>query len=205
MKTVGVSRGNYLPAYTYVKLVYRSDLNTYNLAAGESRLFSMNSMFDPDVSGAGGQPSGFDQMALMYNNYQVYGCSIEATFSNGQSGAVGISEALVATSNTNVVGAWDQYEDQAGTKRRMITALGSSGSVRKIRMFRRVRRVLGLNRKQFGDANYGPLVSANPATQAYWVIYVRPFDRTTAPTITGSVKLTYYAKFYRPKRVPADA
>lgn len=37
--------------------------------------FNLNSLFDPDQTGSGHQPYGFDQMAALFNRYRVYGCS----------------------------------------------------------------------------------------------------------------------------------
>lgn len=37
--------------------------------------FNLNSLFDPDRTGTGHQPYGFDQLSALYNRYRVYGCS----------------------------------------------------------------------------------------------------------------------------------
>lgn len=34
--------------------------------------FNLNSIYDPDLSGTGHQPYGFDQLATVYNRYRVY-------------------------------------------------------------------------------------------------------------------------------------
>lgn len=187
-----------------VKLVYRSDINTYDVGSGEFRFYAMNNLFDPDITGAGGQPIGYDALAAKYQFYKVYGASIKASFSNGQSGAVGISEALVGTATSTTTPVWDQMEDQAGTRHKMIPALGSSGSVKSIRMYRKPRGTLGVNKKEYASANFGAAVTGNPVTQAYWIVGVRAWDRTTTTSIKGSVKLTYYCKFYGPKLLVGD-
>lgn len=38
--------------------------------------YSCNSLYDPDFTGAGHQPMGYDQMALLYNHYLVAGAKI---------------------------------------------------------------------------------------------------------------------------------
>jgi hypothetical protein len=44
-----------------------------NAAVGTpvAQIFSANGLYDPDVSGIGHQPYGFDQMAVFYNHYEV--------------------------------------------------------------------------------------------------------------------------------------
>jgi len=40
-----------------------------------SYIFNLNSVFDPDRSGVGHQPYGYDTLATLYNRYRVIGCS----------------------------------------------------------------------------------------------------------------------------------
>lgn len=42
--------------------------------------FRLNSIFDPDLSGVGHQPLGYDQYALMYHQYRVDYCTAEVTW-----------------------------------------------------------------------------------------------------------------------------
>jgi hypothetical protein len=41
--------------------------------------FSLNSLFDPNTTGTGHQPRGFDQIKTLYNRYRVYGVSYRVT------------------------------------------------------------------------------------------------------------------------------
>jgi len=44
--------------------------------APNTRFFSANDVFDPDVSGAGHQPIGYDQMMLFYEHFAVFSSHI---------------------------------------------------------------------------------------------------------------------------------
>lgn len=83
-----------------------SVLGTYN-----EFLFNMNSLFDPDRSGVGHQPLGFDQLAVVYQRYRVLKCifkitpmitatntnmSIVAFTSNNTAALTSVSQALEA-------------------------------------------------------------------------------------------------------------
>jgi hypothetical protein len=43
--------------------------------------FNLNSLFDPDRTGAGHQPRGFDEISTLYNRYRVYGLAYKITAS----------------------------------------------------------------------------------------------------------------------------
>lgn len=45
-----------------------------------TNVFSVNSLFDPDRTGAGHQPRGFDQISLLFSKYIVVGAKISATY-----------------------------------------------------------------------------------------------------------------------------
>jgi len=46
-----------------------------------NQVFSMNSVFDPDVTGVGHQPMYFDRYQAIYNNYRVLGSRLTAEIS----------------------------------------------------------------------------------------------------------------------------
>lgn len=47
-----------------------------------SRAFRLNSVYDPDLSGTGNQPVGFDQWAAFYNKYRVLSTDVEIRLEN---------------------------------------------------------------------------------------------------------------------------
>lgn len=48
-------------------------MNTIQAAANVEYLFSLTSAYDPEITGTGGQPRGWDQWASIYRNYIVSG------------------------------------------------------------------------------------------------------------------------------------
>lgn len=55
---------------------------TVTLATVTSRLFRLNSLYDPDLSGLGTQPVGYDQWAAFYNKYRVVSTEVEIRVEN---------------------------------------------------------------------------------------------------------------------------
>lgn len=57
------------------------DTVTVALSSGEgAQLYSANGLFDPNVTGSGHQPLGFDQMMLFYHHYTAITSRIKVTF-----------------------------------------------------------------------------------------------------------------------------
>lgn len=57
----------------------------FNLTGGAGftiRSFRLNSIFDPDQTGIGGQPTYFTELAAVYNRYKVFSADVEITFIN---------------------------------------------------------------------------------------------------------------------------
>lgn len=73
------------PMRIFRKLRYVDDYTPLQpLTAGVAvgHVFNLNSLYDPDETGAGNQPRGFDQYMAMYRNYVVLGARVTAKFVN---------------------------------------------------------------------------------------------------------------------------
>lgn len=70
------------PPRTICKLKY-ADQQGLTTAVGNvpvAQLYNLNSLFDPDRTGAGHQPYGFDQLATIYGRYRVFKVSYRVIF-----------------------------------------------------------------------------------------------------------------------------
>lgn len=92
-KSFGISP---MPKSFATKLKYSTTLQLDPGIAGLAavHVFAANDAFDPDVSGAGHQPRGFDQLMTMYDRYTVVGSKITINCANNDASSaqtVGIS------------------------------------------------------------------------------------------------------------------
>lgn len=55
--------------------------------------FRLNSLFDPDFTGTGSQPTSFDQWMTLYDRYRVVACEVDVTVSNSNGTAIAIAAA----------------------------------------------------------------------------------------------------------------
>ena len=71
-----------MPDQMFIKLKYAT---SYRITAAQfHKVFSGNGLYDPDVSGVGHQPLGFDQWMTLYNRYRVYASRIVVNVVNLQ-------------------------------------------------------------------------------------------------------------------------
>lgn len=75
---------NARPQYTRANLYYFENNISINPSAGAAAVyvFTVNGLYDPNITGIGHQPSGFDQYMALYNQYVVLGSTIKVTFAN---------------------------------------------------------------------------------------------------------------------------
>lgn len=68
---------SFMPGRKSARLVYCSDaLGATTTVAIQWHDFAANGMYDPDITGVGHQPMGFDQLAAIYQRYRVNACKI---------------------------------------------------------------------------------------------------------------------------------
>ncbi len=79
--SVANPRWGFLNPHMYVTLNYIYEA-TFTIATvtGTQQVMNLNSLFDPDRTGTGHQPYGYDQLAALYNRYRVLKSKWEVTF-----------------------------------------------------------------------------------------------------------------------------
>lgn len=193
------------PAVQYVKLPY-TDFRLVSLAAStlDTRSWSINSLFDPDVSGAGGQPLFFDQYATMYRTYRVYGAKYMFKVSFGASTnacyhpTVCVLPCHDATTYSTIAVAMQMK----GAKYRNLVPASTTTT---IKGYISMASLLGIPKRQVSsDDRFQADVSANPAERGHVHIYVQNNDGTNAMIMTCEIKIVYYCKFYDLKQVTAS-
>jgi len=85
------------------KLTYfeRSSLNPGAGGIAADRVFRLNSLYDPDLTGVGHQPAGFDQLMALYKYFAVVGAEAHVSFQNTDTTNDAICCASVSNVNTS--------------------------------------------------------------------------------------------------------
>lgn len=188
--------------FNYVTAV---DLTLSSAGAVEGHFFSANSPHDPDVTGVGHQPLGWDQWANFYNHYLVEDAYIQVEFVNnattgnyGNSGVVGVcltDDLAVPTGS----GGSTLCEQPKTTWRAMTgaTTRGKDAIVIRKRF----------NAKRFFQSKYdqgdcGGEFGANPADLGYFCVFVcNPQGGTDTIPITAYVSISYLTRLGESREV----
>ncbi len=184
------------PDTMYVKLKY---FNPVILSGGTSagNIYRGNSVFDPSESGATNtQPGGFDQWALMYQNYQVLASSVKLQLTN-----LAVEPCRVLLVPTYSIGnpGINDGSQQPYAKLRNIGSINGNSSIT-IKSFMRTKKIIG---RGITDLDYTATVNTNPAEQYYWHIRASSLTLNNLD-LDGQVQIIYYVKFFN-RQLMVDA
>lgn len=157
--------------------------------------FAGNSPFDPDQTGAGVQPYGWDQIAALYSKYVCYGSKIKIYFIN-DSVATSFQVYLIPSAIDTPLTYTDASDLRQIPGRKMVSYTPSNNNRRTnlIMNYAATRRVLADEDKSTWNA----ATTADPGSLWYWFLVLdRELEGTGAATqIRFSVEITYYVKLF---------
>lgn len=179
---------------------------TINPSAGQAGTytFSANGLYDPNISGTGHQPYGFDQLCALYNHYYVTGAKMTITTITADSYyTIGIKLCDASTLNSSIP---DNLMEQPAFRKRVISNNAASTSS-SITQYFSTKKFFRLKNKSFimADDTLSGSASGNPAEQAYFVIVFQPaVALQDLSNSTFQVQIDYIATFAGPKELPVS-
>lgn len=185
------------PTCLPTKLVYSDDRAIVASASQADYVYRANSIFDPDSTGVGGNPDGYEQLKTLYSRYRVMAVEVEAeAFANQTDGNGGI--LVVGPSETSA--SYASAEEVAGL-RGAKSAMFTTDQVAKVRALYHIGWLLGYSDEaMLGNSNVEAAVSANPAFQQYIHVAIETNGGATNSTVIFT-KLTYYVRMEVPIQV----
>ncbi len=177
----------------------------YNATTGTAfdQLYRLNSLFDPDESGVGGQPTGFDQLAALYNRYRVWNTRWKFRILSTISSGVGL--VLVPSNNTTSLGtlAGAQHAMSLPYAKWTSTASGTRGENLMGQMDLAL--LNGRTHQQYiDDDTTAALVTANPTEVLDLHMVVFSLDQTTTINANILVFFEYDVEFFDPIQVSSS-
>lgn len=192
-----IIRKDAFPTILRTKLRYNRNLYAVPSSTIKNQIFSLNFLFDPDITGGGQQPVYFDQLTAVYNRYRVRSCKYVITLSNFNTP---VRYCVIATNNSTPV---DIQAASANpySKSGVINAMSNGGkSVKTITGYTSIKALLG---EDLTDDRDQAVVTASPANVARLSILTESLDGSTnMSTWNCTVVLTYYCELF--DRNPID-
>ncbi len=166
-----------------------------SLIAG-SHIFSANGMFDPDVTGVGQQPIGFDQLASMFDHYTVIYSTIRVLFNSTDTTDEQIVGIQLTDSPGSVSSAVRIIENGSGPSQLMQQRF-TSGGTKTLTSAANISTFLGRPSIMSEDDLRGSS-SANPAEQAYFRLWNAGTNTAGTPTCDCTVIIDYTVVWSEP-------
>ncbi len=158
-------------------------------------VFRLNSVHDPDFTGTGHQPTGYDQWSSFYQNWRVLRASFHLKLGRDEDSAVpavinvGVGPAPATTAPTYLAML---LEDPRATWGQ----ISNTGPGIDIRGAYDIRTLFGLSRAQFADVAYQSAVGSNPTNTYYLIIFVELPNGANTVDVSGGILLEYEVEFF---------
>lgn len=172
--------------------------------SSNSYFFSANGLFDPNITGTGHQPMGFDQMMLMYEQYTVVSSKITCLCINASAASILNSAAIYLSPDTTQIAAPSRLLENGYITWKTFTPVFLAGSFGNLSLNCDVPTYMGRNRNKRSIVNDPDLfgtAAANPVEQIYFGILTFDPTLSNATTLDFTVQIEYEAIFWEPRKL----
>lgn len=188
------------------KLRYVDFISINAPAAGvAAHVFRANGLYDPDVTGTGHQPIGFDEFMARYNHYCVLGAKIKVQYMPSSAANVipGVLGCLLTDTGGRVAGATSisHLLEHPGRG-----AVANTGVLLPKDLNARVTKTYSA-KKFFGkpvwidDRHLGNSTN-NPSEDAFFEVYIATVNGNDPGAVDLLVQIDFIAMFTEPKPLP---
>lgn len=178
-------------------LHYSEQINlTVPVAASTFYTFAANGMFDPNITGVGHQPAGFDQLMLLYNKFCVEKATIQVTFSQESALQYSTLVGILCSSDSPSSTDFRRYTETPMCNYKVIKALQANNEI--------VKNTFNgnnfFNKSYQADTDKNGTDTSNPAELVYFELFLQPANPgNTAGSTQCQVQIRYEAMFSDPK------
>lgn len=182
------------PDRVFTELKYAQLQSTGNITKGAAYeyFFRGNSVFDPDFTGTGAQPTYFDNFSPLYLRYRVHASKITVRAvcdsTNSASFTICVSPVDLSTGYSTLA----DYQAGPYTKYKQVAFATSTQTVTNFMT----------TKKKFGfktiadEEDMASLCSTNPAEVWYWGICIDGTDSTSTIKAALDIQIKYYVEFF---------
>lgn len=182
-----------VPDKLFTTLKY-SDLKTFTGTGLQRHTYRGNSLFDPDFTGGGTQPLGFDQWATFYSRYKVHSASLSLRIMNiSTSQAVQVVLVPTITSLLTSGNIQDVANMPYARSKFIQIAGGNAFSMLRNNIMTKV-----IRGENIRDDDYSALITSNPIKQYHWHIAIQDITSLLdIINVTIQTQITFKCEFFR--------
>jgi len=187
-----VPRG--IPSSVIAKLSY-SDATTGSVSAGSTTSYTYHSsLFDPYFTAGGHQPMCFDQYAILYNSYTVFGVgyriSVQALTGGNDNAVLAV---YTNTDGSTITHMGTMLEQKRGVK---TTFFGGNYTSRTLKGYVSVAKSYGVSLAKIKiDDQFSAVVTADPLKTTKIIFHIYN-QSTNSVNYQYTIQLTYYCRFF---------
>lgn len=165
------------------------------------QVFNASSCYDPDTTGVGHQPRGFDQWMTMFDHFTVIGAKITITFGMaGQTSdrtivcGVNLKDFSTAESDKN------EYMEGRNVRSRMIAGGGNADArTTSLSLTYSPKKFLSIG-KPLSNTSLKGNAASNPSENAYFHCWAAPTNAVDVESIFYQAVIDYLVVFTEPKQ-----
>lgn len=191
------------PVVQYADFAYSAapGLTEGAVGAGALYVYSLSSIYDPDVSGVGTTALGYTSYSSFFTRYRVVRTRIEITATpySTSTGTAMIVGYMVGP-NSTVTSSSTLWPVQTNSHSKMVHAAtpGGSHGMANFKTTVDLARVQGVTKQQFmTDLDYSASFGSNPARQSYLILFVRGLGGAVA-VASYDVRIVYHTELSQP-------
>ena len=197
-----------MPGFPKSKMFKFRYCDSISLNAGigtiASHLFKCNGLFDPDSTGVGHQPLGFDEASNYYNHYVVLGSKITVAFSAGSlSASYGPSQlvGVFITDDASFPNTTSALTEQGLTKWRYLAQAQTKGNATTTVVNKySTKKFFNVSDVKDNIEELGADVGSDPNDQATFAIWTGSMDTSADPPVVNAfVTIDYIVMMREPK------
>lgn len=186
------------PAEFYTTNIYSDKIQLTAGTAGvcgTEQVWFLNSLFDPDFTGAGHQPYGFDQLTPMYNKYNVISVDIEMTIYQPSTASLALCYQVSNNSDLGLALLNPKFIVEHNTGDWVY--IPNDGTATVIKKSFNIADIAGVSRaKVKNDDVYSSITGSSPSSAAYFRIAAANLLLNTGGTMYVDWKCTYHSRYF---------
>jgi hypothetical protein len=158
------------PASITKRLRYSTSFATASTAGAitSTQVFRANDLFDPDFTGTGHQPMGFDQLMTWYNHFVVVSAKITCIFKGSAANSGPMTVCIRIDGDSTPITVIDRIVEIGGCVTADLEMKGGYGSCKKLSLLADICKLQGVSR---GAITSDPSLQGNAAAAPAEVTY----------------------------------